>query len=148
MSMPPAEVRPPWPDEIPRVQYFLPTAFLFDPDPFLLVAVSGHVERFVGAMAMAARPLEGIKTTWLCMRVEDHHERTAAEMLRRGLDEAWARGVQSVYFGETVDEKSERATALKEMGFEPAATHEVMRSVPQKSGRAPIAFSSVYALAT
>jgi hypothetical protein len=125
MSTQAVEVRPPWSDEIPRLQYFLPTAFLFDPSPFLLVAVTGRVERFVGAMAMAARPLEGVKTTWLCLRVEDHHERSAAEMLRRGLDEAWARGAQCVYFGQTVDEKSEMATALKEMGFERVATHEV-----------------------
>jgi hypothetical protein len=125
MSMHPAEVRLPWPDEIPRVQYFLPTAFLFDPDPFLLVAVSGRVERLVGAMTLVARPLERTNTAWLCLRVEDQHERSGVEMLRRGLDEAWARGFQCVYFGETVDEKSQRATALKEMGFEPAATHEV-----------------------
>jgi hypothetical protein len=118
------EVRPPWPDEIPRVQHFLPPAFLFDPNPFLLVAVAGRVERLIGALAMTLRPLEKIKATWLCIRVEDQHP-SGAEMLLGGLDEAWARGAQSVYFGQTVDEESEAAEGLRKMGFVPAAVHEV-----------------------
>ena len=119
------EVRPPWPDEIPRVQHFLPPAFLFDANPFLLVTVAGRVERLVGALALTLRSLEKIKATWLCMRVEDYHHPSGAEMLRGGLEEAWARGAESVYFGQTVDEESEAARALKQMGFEHAAIHEV-----------------------
>lgn len=118
------EVRAPWPDEIPRVQHFLPPAFLFDPNPYLLVAVAGRVERLVGALAVTLKPLEKIKATWLCIRVDENHP-SGTEMLRSGLEEAWARGAESVYFGQTVDEESEAANGLKKMGFEPAAVHEV-----------------------
>jgi N-acetylglutamate synthase-like GNAT family acetyltransferase len=117
-------IRPPWPDEIPRLQHFLPAGFLFDDDPFLLVAVSGRVERFVAALAMTLRPLQKIKATWLCVRVDNNHS-SGGELLRRSLDEAWQRGAQSVYFGQTIDEEADAARGLKQMGFEPAAVHEV-----------------------
>jgi hypothetical protein len=118
------EVRPPWPDELPRVQYYLPHAFLFDANPFLLVAVSGRVERFVGALGLTLRPLERIQATWLCMRVEGDDER-GMELLHKGLDEAWKRGARSVYFGQTFDEHSPAAVALTDAGFKPSAVHEV-----------------------
>ena len=118
------EVRPPWPDELARVQYFLPHAFLFDANPFLLVAVSGRVQRFVGALGMTLRPLERIHATWLCMRVENN-DGSGTELLQKGLDEAWKRGAQSVYFGQTFDEDSPAAGALTEAGFNPSAVHEV-----------------------
>ena len=118
------EVRPPWPDELARVQYFLPHAFLFDANPFLLVAVSGRVERFVGALGMTLRPLERIQATWLCMRVESEEAR-GTELLQKGLDEAWKRGARSVYFGQTFEEDSPAAVALIEAGFKPSAVHEV-----------------------
>jgi hypothetical protein len=118
------EVREPWPDELHRVQHFLPHAFLFDADPFLLVAVRGRVERLVGALGVTFRPLEKIHATWLCMRSENEYS-SGGELLQRGLDEAWKRGAQSVYFGQTIDEESPTAAVLTESGFKPAAVHDV-----------------------
>ena len=117
-------IRAPWPDEIARLQYFLPPAFLFDTDPFLRVAVAGRVERFVAALSMTTRPLDKAKAAWLCMRAESQ-DPLSAELVRLGLAEAWDRGAQSVYFGQTIDEKSEAARALGIMGFEPVSIHEV-----------------------
>src|SRR5437763_14690589 len=102
------EVRPPWPDELAPVQYFLPHAFLFDPNPFLLVAVSGRVERFVGALALTFRQMDETPSTWLSMRVENENP-IAAELLQRGLEEAWRRGTESVHFGQTIEEQSPAA---------------------------------------
>jgi hypothetical protein len=118
------EVRPPWTDEMPRLQYFLPAAFLFDPNPFLLVAVAGRVERFVGALALTLRQLDETPSAWLSMRVENENP-VGAELLERGLEEAWKRGTGSVHFGQTVDEESAAAEALQRAGFEPGAVHEV-----------------------
>jgi hypothetical protein len=119
-----AEVRPPWADEMLRLQYFLPAAFLFDPDPFLLVAVTGRVERFVGALALTLRQVDETPSTWLSMRVENENP-VGAELLERGLEEAWRRGASSVHFGQTIDEKSAAADALQRAGFVSSAVHEV-----------------------
>jgi hypothetical protein len=118
------EVRLPWPDEMPRLHHFLPAAFLFDANPYLLVAASGRVERFVAALGMTLRPLQKIKATWLCLRVENEGA-SGAELLRRGLDEAWKRGALSVYFGQTIDEESPAASGLQQAGFAASAVHEV-----------------------
>jgi hypothetical protein len=118
------EVRPPWADEMPRLQYFLPAAFLFDPNPFLLVAVAGRVERFIGALALTLRQLDETPSAWLSMRVENENP-VGAELLERGLSEAWKRGTASVHFGQTIDEKSSAAEALQQAGFSPSAVHEV-----------------------
>jgi hypothetical protein len=120
----PAEVRPPWEDEMPRLHYFLPSAFLFDPNPFLLVAVTGRVERFVGALALTLRQMDDTPSTWLSMRVENENP-VGAGLLERGLEEAWRRGTESVHFGQTIDEKSPAAAALQEAGFVTSAVHEV-----------------------
>ena len=118
-----AEVRLPWPDEMPRVQHFLPPAFLFDPKPFLLVAVSGRVERLVGAVALT-RPLENNPTAWLHLRIENEHP-LGAELLEEGLAEAWQSGADDVHFAQTMEEQSPRAAVLQEAGFTATAVHEV-----------------------
>jgi len=109
---------------MPRVQHFLPAAFLFDPDPFLLVAVTGRVERFAGALALTLRQVDETPSTWLSMRVENENP-VGAELLQRGLEEAWRRGTSSVHFGQTIDEKSPAADALQRAGFVASAVHEV-----------------------
>lgn len=116
-------VRPPWPDERARLQHFLPTAFLFGEQPFLLVAVRGRVERFVGALSMSLLPLEKIKASWLLLRVED--ESSGEQLLARGLEAAWAVGAQRVYLGQTLEEDSEAAKTLLAGGFEIETRHEV-----------------------
>jgi hypothetical protein len=109
---------------MPRLQFFLPAAFLFDPNPFLLVAVSGRVERFVGALALTLRQVDEEPSTWLSMRVENDNP-VGAELLERGLEEAWRRGTANVHFGQTIDEQSPAAAALQAAGFVTSAVHEV-----------------------
>lgn len=128
------EVRPPWQDEMQRIQYFLPPAFLLDPQPFLLVAVSGRVERLVGAVALTVRPLEKIQASWLYLRVENQ-DAVGAELLQRSLDEAWKRGAVTVHFGQTVDEKSPTAAMLEHAGFATSAVHVVYQVDSAALGR-------------
>ena len=118
------EVRPPWPDEIWRVQFFLPSAFLFDEAPFLLVAVSGRVERLVGVAALTLRRSDQSPTSWLYLRVESENP-ASVDLLQGALAEAWRHGVESVHFGQTIDESSPAAATLREAGFETSAVHEV-----------------------
>ena len=115
---------------MPRVKHFLPHGFLFDPDPFVLVAVFGRVERFVGALAFTLRPLQNIRSIWLCLRVENEHP-CGADLLQRGLEEAWKAGTDTVYFGQTIDENSPTATALQNVGFAPSSVHEVYEMDPK-----------------
>jgi hypothetical protein len=123
----PVQVRPPWPDELPRVQNFLPFAFLFEADPFLLIAVSGKVERIIGALALSRTALAHIRAPWLVMRVENN-DPVGAALLEQGLTRAWTRGAQRVYFGQTFDENSAEAKALQAAGFMPEVVHEVYES--------------------
>jgi hypothetical protein len=117
-------VREPWPDEMPRVQHFLRAAFLFDAKPYLLVAVSGRVERFIGALALTSRPLAQMSSSWLALRVPNEHP-VGPQLLQRGLEEAWRQDAAAVYFAQTVREGSFAETALRTAGFVNAAAHEV-----------------------
>jgi hypothetical protein len=128
------EVRRPWADEMPRLQHFLPSAFLFDRNPFLLVAVAGRVERFVGALALTLRPLEQGPATWLNLRVQNEHP-AGGELLQRGLEEAWNRGAGSVHFGQTIDEQSPAAAVLQQAGFAVSAVHEVYEVDSRQMGQ-------------
>jgi hypothetical protein len=123
-SKPKFQVRPPWPDEMRRLQHYLPPAFLFDATPFLLVAVSGRVQRFVGALGMTLRPLEKIRATWMCMRLEEGHP-SGPQLIQCALEEAWKRQARSVYFSQTIDEDTPGAVALQSVGFKATAVHEV-----------------------
>jgi hypothetical protein len=120
----PVQVRPPWPDEMPRVQHFIPFGFLFEPDPFLLIAVAGRVERIVGALALSLKPLAHLKAGWISMRMEDEG-RARRDLLEEGLKAAWTRNVQRVYFGHTFEENSDPAKLLQAAGFETESVHEV-----------------------
>jgi hypothetical protein len=120
----PVQVRPPWPDEMPRVQHFIPFGFLFEPDPFLLIAVAGRVERIVGALALSLKPLTHLKAGWISMRVEDE-DRVRMDLLEEGLKAAWMKEVRRVYFGHTFEENSAPAKLLRSAGFETESVHEV-----------------------
>lgn len=119
-----ATVREPWPDEIGRVQHFLRSAFLFDSEPYLVVAVTGRVERFVGALALTSRPLAQIRSSWLSMRVLNE-DPSGPELLFRGLSEAWRKETRAVYFAQTVREGSMAEKLLREAGFGDSSVHEV-----------------------
>src|SRR2546423_15540607 len=101
----PPQVRAPWPDELPRVQHFLPLAFLFEPEPFLLIAVSGRVERIVGALVLSLKPLAHLKAGWISMRVEND-DPSGAVLLEEGIKAGWMQGVRRIYFGQTFAEDS------------------------------------------
>jgi hypothetical protein len=118
------EIRPPWPDEIPRVQHFLPPAFIFESDPVLLIAVAGRVERIVGALALSLRPLAYLKAGWISMRVEED-DPCGPVLLEQGLVAAWMKDVRRVYFGHTFEENSATAKLLQAAGFETDSVHEV-----------------------
>jgi hypothetical protein len=118
------QVREPWPDELPRVQHFLPSGFLFETDPFLLIAVVGRVERIVGALALSLKPLASLKAGWVSMRVEDD-DPIGMRLLDEGLKAAWMRDVRRVYFGHTFAEDSTAAKSLRAAGFEIETVHEV-----------------------
>jgi N-acetylglutamate synthase-like GNAT family acetyltransferase len=122
-----ANVRPPWADEMARLRYFLPGAFLFDREPFLLVAVHGEVERFVGAAALSLRPLQSLPVAWLCLRVEEVHTRTeiARELMNLALNEAWKGDAEHLYLAQTFDEDSDEARIFLEAGFEKESVTEV-----------------------
>lgn len=117
-------VREPWPDELPRVHHFLRSAFLFDSEPFVLVAVTGRVERFVAALALSSRPLAQMRASWLAMRMPSD-DTIGADLLFRGLEEAWRRDTRAVYFSQTLREGSPAERAFREVGFVESAVHEV-----------------------
>ncbi|MEY2546327.1 MAG: hypothetical protein QOG48_1444 [Verrucomicrobiota bacterium] len=119
------KVREPWPDEMFRAQHMLRTPFLFDSAPFLLVAASGRVERFIGVLALTERPLQHLQASWLNMRVLAQQEVVGQELLQRGMDEAWRRDSRTVYFAQTVKDDSPMADGLRAAGFKSNAVHEV-----------------------
>jgi hypothetical protein len=102
-----------------RVRYFLPGAFLFDRDPFLLVAVAGEVERFVGAAALSLRLLATAGGAWLYLRGEEVREQAeiARELVRQSLQEAWRQGAARVFLSPTLEEDSEEARHFLAAGF-------------------------------
>lgn len=115
-----AIVRPPWADEMARVRYFLPGAFLFDRDPFLLVAVQGEVERFIGAAALSVRTVQAVAGAWLYLRSEEVRDRReiASTLVEQALAEAWNRGAEQVFLSPTLEEDSEEAQHFLAAGFE------------------------------
>lgn len=119
------EVRTAFPDEMFRVRHLLRAPFLFDSDPYLLVALTGRVERFIGVLALTERPLQHLRASWLNMRVLAQQDIAGPELLQRGMEEAWRRDSRAVYFAQTVKEDSPMADGLRMAGFKPHATHEV-----------------------
>jgi hypothetical protein len=97
---------------------------LFDAKPFVLVAVMGRVERFVGIVALSDRPLQHLRSSWINLRVLNQHI-VGQELLLRAMDEAWKRDMRAVYFSQTVRADSPMAQALQAIGFEQSAVHEV-----------------------
>lgn len=118
-------VREPWPDEVSRVQHFLQSGFLYDPEPYLLIAVTGRVERIAGALALSSRALASIESSWMNTRTTHEDESITADLVKRALDEAWKRESRSVILGQTLREGSPAEQSFRGLGFVPAATHEV-----------------------
>lgn len=138
LSQPPAadavaaaipEVRPPWPDEMTRLQHFLPLAFLLNPQPpWLGVAVRGAVERLVGAASLSLQPMSDTEIgAQLCLRVENRPEQVSltVALVQSALAAAWAAGVARVDLSHTLEEDSPMAAALRELGFVTATRFEV-----------------------
>lgn len=122
-----AEIRAPWPDELPRLQHYLPAAFLHDAQPpWTLVAVKGRVERLVAAAAYFLRSLQEGTVAWLMLRVDDGPERNAlaAALLTHAREAAWSAGADRLVLGQSVDEDSPAAEALLKFGFVPDEIHE------------------------
>ncbi len=128
LPTPAVEIRPPWPDELPRLHDYLSAAFVRDRAPWTQVAVAGAVERLVAAAAFSVQTLgDGKTAAWLTLRVNDRPDRDAlgAALLERALPAAWAAGAGRLILGQTFDEASSLAAALRAKGFTVEGTHEV-----------------------
>lgn len=123
-------IRQPWPDEKPRLQDYLRAAFLYEADPSLLVVVKGRVERLVGAAALSFAPIQSVKTGWFSLRIEKSPDQAfiTRELSKRILEMAWAAKCDRVFFGGTLDEKSEIAVTLQQLGFSIESVHEVFET--------------------
>jgi hypothetical protein len=123
-------IRPPWPDEMERLHSFLGSAFLYDSAPEIVVAVKGRVERLAGAGALTCFRFGETTMGWVSLRVEELSERPTItrELIDRILPCARSRNCAQVFLAGTVDEKSEIATQLREIGFVVDTVHDVVES--------------------
>ena len=131
---PPAEIRRPWPDELTRLDHFLPPVTTGATGggarvESALVAVRGRVERLVGAAVLspnAAR--DGVQTRRLRLRIDEVPERRLAlakTLLKGALEIAWAAGTERVVFTGMLDEGSELAAVLRGLGFREASVRDI-----------------------
>ncbi len=123
-------VRPPWPDEIPRLRHYLPEAFLFDDKPALFVGVAGSAERLVAVGALVRRPVpapDDGPAALLYLRTREGEQQVAwiKSLARAALDYACRHGIRRICAGQTFAEESPVASALVETGFTPESITEV-----------------------
>ena len=102
-------------------------SFLYDPQPSLVVAVKGRVERIVGAASLSMEPLKAQNTGALGFRVEAIEE--VGEILRSLVEEAvaaaWKAGAARAALGQTVEENSPQVAVFEKLGFTTEGVHEV-----------------------
>ena len=121
------EIRPPWPDELWRVQRFVPSVFLYDAAPRLDLVVRGRAERIVGVCALSMQPLRRQRAGWLALHVEERPGRTEWQeaLLRRAVSAAWDAGAERIGYGHGVTADSADSALLRRMGFVTHETHEI-----------------------
>jgi hypothetical protein len=122
------QVRPPWNDEWLRVREFIPGAFESGSPAHVVIAVQGPLERIVAGAAIL-RPTKLARPSALVWRIAGKRYRTrklllglfgeAARLHRE--DEPRSRLRLNVM----IDENSEEAGALRELGFSVEAAHDV-----------------------
>ncbi len=113
-------VRPPWPDEMSRLQNFLPLAFrLGDGPPHLGVTVQGATERMTGAFGLRAAGSDDARDARLCLRVAEVPGRLVLleALARRALALAREEGVASVTLQQALDIDTPDAGVLRGLGF-------------------------------
>ena len=128
------EIRRPWPDELWRVQRFVPTVFLYDASPRLDLVVRGRAERIVGVCALSMQPLRRQRAGWVAVSVEERPERPEwlEALLRRALAAAWDAGAERVGYGHGVTAGSADSALLRRMGFVTHEVHEIYQlSTPE-----------------
>ena len=114
---------------MPRLQHFLPPAFLLNPEPpWLHVAVRGAVERLVAAASFSLRPLEsgGDLLAWMCLRAENGPDKLplTVALMQQAIDAAWAAGARRAVLAQTFAEDSPTVHALRQLGFTAEACYE------------------------
>ena len=127
-TTPAAEIRAPWPDEMERLTHFLPAALLFDPDPFLRIAVRGRVERIVGAVSLTLRPVARTGAAWMTFRVEPDNDDVGSivrDLVLEAVRFAWVSGAVRISLGAALDENSRLIPVLQEVGFHIESAQEV-----------------------
>ncbi len=121
------EVRAPWPDELPRLRHFLPEAYLYSNHPLFLVGAEGPAERLVAVGALVNQPWQENRQALLYLRAAPGEREVAwtTALIRRALDRAQVRGLDSLNLGQTFPEDSVPARVLADAGFLPTDRNEI-----------------------
>lgn len=136
--VPDCVVRPPWPDELPRVAEAFPALGWQEPMHLHVLVVIGVPERLVGVAAVRP-PAEKDRPAELSLIVRPRHLPTprADELLAAALATAHSLGVRAIELGRPIAPNDPRRAVLKRAGFRFDPAEQGDRTVCDLAAGAP-----------